>query len=720
MNRYISIFVVLIFHSIQIGAQSWINSNKISSTQSFIQISSVINNGGEIFSYGYFEGTLSSAEGKLISSFGGRDYYLIKFLQDGKVDWMKNFGSNLTDFTSGGIAIDNDQNIYISGGFQGNIKYSPADSMQSTGEFDLFIMKLDEFGNNIWARNAGSGESSQAPTSMRIDNDGNLILAGIFIDSISIYEDTILYSESSMFDFFYSKFEPINGDLQWVKHARALNNGFGRVEDIHSNAFSNLYTGRFQDSIIFTDDTIVSYSINKSDVFLINSDIEGNISWIREISGEDIEYSYSVLRDDEDNIYISGFYNSDTLFVDASNSETITIAGNNGNYDIFIAKYLSSGILDWIRTVGGKYDEKTFHMEFFDNKIYLSGFFSDTLTWGGIQLTSKGPNDIDMFTGAFDKDGNFRDANKYFGRNNSNDQARGFFKSGENLYIVMRSNSDLLVLGDSIYTSDGISYNMYIGVIGCLPISIDNIIANDVNTCYGDSTGSLQILVTGGFGSPFQYSIDNGLNYQSDVSYFSNLPAGDYPVVVIDQKNCTGVGPVVTVGQPDSLRIELISSSDITNEADGSIVVAATGGTTPYTFTLLPDNLIQGFGTYTFQPGDSGRYVVQVNDAKNCGPVETDSIDIMDFYGVGFEDISELEVRMFPNPASRMITLEMPLEEAEVTLEIMSLTGQVLMSRQVYPSGGVLREDIDVSDLSRGMYMVRVNGKTLRSGIVVN
>jgi len=191
-------------------------------------------------------------------------------------------------------------------------------------------------------------------------------------------------------------------------------------------------------------------------------------------------------------------------------------------------------------------------------------------------------------------------------------------------------------------------------------------------------------------------------------------------VVVIDQKNCTGVGPVVTVGQPDSLRIELISSSDITNEADGSIVVAATGGTTPYTFTLLPDNLIQGFGTYTFQPGDSGRYVVQVNDAKNCGPVETDSIDIMDFYGVGFEDISELEVRMFPNPASRMITLEMPLEEAEVTLEIMSLTGQVLMSRQVYPSGGVLREDIDVSDLSRGMYMVRVNGKTLRSGIVVN
>jgi len=260
---------------------------------------------------------------------------------------------------------------------------------------------------------------------------------------------------------------------------------------------------------------------------------------------------------------------------------------------------------------------------------------------------------------------------------------------------------------------------MYIGVIGCLPISIDNVIVNDVNTCYGDSTGGLQIQATGGFGSPYQYSIDNGLNYQSN-AFFQDLPAGEYPIVVIDQENCTQVGPVATVNQPDSLKIELISSSDITNEADGSIVVAASGGTTPYTFMLLPDSLQQGFGTFTFEPGDSGRYVVQVDDANNCGPVKTDSITIKDFYGLGFDDLSELEVRIYPNPATGMITLEMPFDEDECTLEVLSLTGQVVLSRQVYSTGGVLRETIDVSDLSKGMYMLRIDGKTLRSGIVVN
>ncbi len=67
-----------------------------------------------------------------------------------------------------------------------------------------------------------------------------------------------------------------------------------------------------------------------------------------------------------------------------------------------------------------------------------------------------------------------------------------------------------------------------------------------------------------------------------------------------------------------------------------------------------------------------------------------------------------------------MITVEMPYEGFECSLEILSLAGQVVRSRQVYSSGGVIRETLDVSDLSKGMYMLRVDGQTLKSGIVVN
>jgi len=112
--------------------------------------------------------------------------------------------------------------------------------------------------------------------------------------------------------------------------------------------------------------------------------------------------------------------------------------------------------------------------------------------------------------------------------------------------------------------------------------------------------------------------------------------------------------------------------------------------------------------------------VIDLHDGPLCGPVRTDSIEIKDLTHVGFEELSGIDLRVFPNLASNVITVEMPMEAAEVTMEVLSLTGQVMISRQVYTSSGVLRETIDVSDLARGMYMLRVNGKTLKSGVVVN
>jgi len=719
MKKALLLIVLLGFGFIHLFAQSWISSNKISCTVSFTEISSKINSFGEVISYGYFEGILSSSGGISVTSNGGRDYYLIKFLQDGTIDWMKNFGSTSSDYVFGGLSVGNDGSIIISGGFLGTLKYSDTDSIESSGLFDIFLISLNSSGDVSWGRNIGQGASFQLPTTLASDNAGNVVLAGLFLDSINVNNSISLYADNSNFHYFYGAFDPLNGDVSWLKLIRPFNNSNSIINDIYCNSDTYLYTGYFTDSVGFENDTIIPYN-NKKDVHLFVSDNTGTISWIRKISGNGDEFSYSVGEDDEGYIYVSGYYDSDTLYVDADESSVVEVIGNKGSFDLFIARYSSTGNLEWFKTAGSEAEDKTFKMDFFDEKIWISGYFADTLNWGGIQLTTEGPSDNDMFAGALDKDGNFREANQYKGRNNSDDQGRGLFHSGDQLYTLMRTNSDLLEIGDSIYVSDGTSYYMVLGVIGCLPISVDNTIVNDVSTCYGDSTGSIQVLATGGFGGPWQYSIDNGLSYQPDVPLFQNLPAGDYPVVVIDKENCTQPGNVEVVGQPDTLTIQLISSSDITLEADGSIVVAAVGGTSPYTYTLQPDGLVQGFGTYVFGIGDSGEYVVEVNDLQNCGPVATDTIIIEDHSADAIEDFSDLQVKVFPNPATGMITLEMPYDAVEASLEVLSLTGKVIISRQVHSSGGVIRETIDVSDMSKGMYMLRVDGKTLRSGIVVN
>ena len=66
-----------------------------------------------------------------------------------------------------------------------------------------------------------------------------------------------------------------------------------------------------------------------------------------------------------------------------------------------------------------------------------------------------------------------------------------------------------------------------------------------------------------------------GQTYWPGQSTFNDLPAGEYSIMVVDKENCSQTGPTVTITEPDTLIIEVFSTSDITQEADGSIIVTA-------------------------------------------------------------------------------------------------------------------------------------------------
>ncbi len=107
---------------------------------------------------------------------------------------------------------------------------------------------------------------------------------------------------------------------------------------------------------------------------------------------------------------------------------------------------------------------------------------------------------------------------------------------------------------------------------------------NMVN-CSNDN-GEINITVTGG--EPFyQYSIDNGVNYQNTPS-FDNLSAGTYNVVVLDNNGCT-VSQSLTLNQiPNSLVLSTISINDVScnGGTDGSVTLEGTGGSGDYRYRL--------------------------------------------------------------------------------------------------------------------------------------
>src|SRR5205814_1196592 len=130
--------------------------------------------------------------------------------------------------------------------------------------------------------------------------------------------------------------------------------------------------------------------------------------------------------------------------------------------------------------------------------------------------------------------------------------------------------------------------------------------------CFGGSTGSVTVAGSGGT-SPYTFSND-GVNFGASGT-FSNLAAGSYTITVKDANGCTTTQPV-TITQPTAALGSSISSQ--TNVAcfggsTGSVTVAGSGGTSPYTFSKDGVN----FGASgTFSNLAAGSYTITVKDAN--------------------------------------------------------------------------------------------------------
>jgi gliding motility-associated-like protein len=143
----------------------------------------------------------------------------------------------------------------------------------------------------------------------------------------------------------------------------------------------------------------------------------------------------------------------------------------------------------------------------------------------------------------------------------------------------------------------------------------------------GANPGSITLTASGGV-PPYQYSIDNGATLQGSGS-FINLPAGIYPVYVIDAIGCTFTQDV-------NLNVNFLTV-DVTKEdvscyglADGSFFLALLDGVGPYTLTgsFLSAPAIQNGSVYSFTGLTAGLYDVRIEDSE--GSLFIDTIDIQE------------------------------------------------------------------------------------------
>lgn len=287
--------------------------------------------------------------------------------------WAKGLGgSGGEEGTS--IASNNFGETFVSGHFNTPNIIIGSTILNSNGSDDVFISKSDSAGNILWAKNAG-GSAVDLCYDLACDNFGNVFATGSY-NSSGMTFDNITITNNGSTDAFIAKYNN-SGSIVWAKTI----GGIGSESSwggITIDASGNVYlTGQFSSTVL----TVGTFTLNKSgnywnDFYLIKLDNNGNVKWAKSGGGLRDECGTSVSVDLSGNVFITGYYTSDTIKI---GSDTLINAVNFSlpSQDIFLIKYDNTGSVKWAKSIGGSSNDigrKVIN----DNLgfTYLTGYFA--------------------------------------------------------------------------------------------------------------------------------------------------------------------------------------------------------------------------------------------------------------------------------------------------------------------------------------------------------
>ncbi len=322
--------------------------------------------------------------------------------------WAHKIGSTGDEYPRD-MAVDAQGNVIIAGTFENTIDFDPGSgtaNLTSNGSRDIFIQKLSNSGSYIWATHIGN-DNGEFHHSLELDNLGNIYLTGAFDDTVD-FDPGI--SVSNLIDTginaqYICKLNS-SGNLVWVK----MNGGIARTDGYGINLDNSgnvLTTGNFQNTSDFDPDTSsLILTANASDVFVQKLSPLGDLKWAHSFGGSQNDFGYDVGSDAQGNVYVTGIFAGTVDFDPDTSTFNLT---SGGSFDVFVAKFDSSGNFIWSKNFSGTgYDIVNSMVVDSAGNSYTTGYFRNTVDFdpgsGTQNLTASG--NYDIFLTKLDASGN--------------------------------------------------------------------------------------------------------------------------------------------------------------------------------------------------------------------------------------------------------------------------------------------------------------------------
>jgi len=291
---------------------------------------------------GYFQNTVDfdpDAGVFNLSSNGNYDAFVLKLEGSGNFLWAVSYGALLND-DGFAITTDSANNVYATGYFINTVDFDPGpgtDTLATNGYMDAYVLKLDESGNYLWARNLG-GIQTDNGTSIYVDAAQNVYSTGTFLGTADFDPGTGSQTLTAVgnSDVYISKLDN-KGMYRWADGI-----GGGQADysySIATDIYGEIYvSGLFRQLVDFDPGPgVFNLIASDNDGYILKLDTSGNFIWAQKIGGlgQYSENIQGIAFDKGNHLIVTGHFMSYQVTI---GNDTLTNTTAPGTADIYIAK----------------------------------------------------------------------------------------------------------------------------------------------------------------------------------------------------------------------------------------------------------------------------------------------------------------------------------------------------------------------------------------------